>query len=93
MKLSILVLTAVFFLFPLTAVAGPDQQPDSFTENLAQLSDKAGPGPSVFAEESAIESLSAQLYEEIYEMEIERTNEDILEEVKETIAEDILINN
>ena len=93
MKHLMLMLIAVFFLVPLTAVAEPDPQPVSLTDEEQAHYAKEAETATVSASEASVkESSSAEWQDSVHEIERDTTKEDNLEEVREAVAEDILLN-
>ena len=91
MKHLILILTAVFFLVPLAAVAGPDLQPVSLIEELAQTAEETGSQTVSATAKNASENPPAHWREDIDEIETDRIKEKNLEDTREAIAEDIIL--
>ncbi len=93
MKHLILILTAVFFLFPLAAVASPDQQPVSMTEEFAQNAQETEAKTVSVTGINASENPSAQWREDFDEIVADRIKEENHEDTREAIAEDIILGN
>ena len=93
MKYLMLVLTAFFFLIPLTAVASPDQQPVSMTEELAQNAQETEAKTVSTTGINASEDPPAQWRKDIEEIVADSIKEENLEDTREAIAEDIILGN
>ena len=93
MKRSILIILAAFILLPLAAAAELDMQPVSVTdeEQAAAQYMEEDESSNVSASEESVNS-SARWQDYIYEVEFDTVKEDNLDDTRESIAEDILIN-
>jgi hypothetical protein len=95
MKLSILILAAVFSLVPLTASADPDTQTaflTDYNQNIIQEDTELYNSTEDSSQPSVREHRTARIQEYVYEVEFEKLKVENLEETREAVAEDLILN-
>ena len=95
MKLSIMILAAVFFLIPLSASADPDTQTaflTDYSQNINQEDTELNNSTEDSSQSSVGERRTTRIQEYVYEVEFEKLKVDNLEDTREAVAEDLLLN-
>jgi hypothetical protein len=95
MKLSIMILAAVFFLIPLTASADPDTQTAYLTDyslNINQDDNELNSSTEESSQSGLREHTTPRIQEYVYEVEFERLKVDNLEDTREAVNEDLVFN-